>query len=104
MMGPFHRFRDPAHLDALLAEVRSSGISVKPDNGRAPLQAYWLRRGLGLVNASIGFQGHSVVYFGFGHPFNPLLWFWDRRLLRFIGHLFVANGSDLVDFETIAEQ
>jgi hypothetical protein len=104
MMGPLHRFRDSEHLDRLLAEARASGIKVRFDKKRASPGGFWFRRGLGLIYGGVGFGGcETVIYFGFGHPFNPLLWLADRSLLKCIEHVFVSNGAALVDLNSIAE-
>jgi hypothetical protein len=104
MMGPLHRFRGQQHLDKLLAEAQATGIKVKPDKKRAALEAFWFRRGLGLIHGSVWLGGsETLIYFGFGHPFNPLLWFADRSLLKSIQLVFVSNGSEAVDLNAIAE-
>ena len=104
MMGPLHRFRDSEHLDRLFAEARASGIKVRPEKTRGSPRGFWFRGGLGLIHCSVGFSGcETVIYFGFGHPFNPLLWLADRSLLKAIEQVFVSNGSALVDLSSIAE-
>lgn len=103
-MGPLHSFRDTQHLNELLTEVRSRGIKVTPVTKRSASEAFWFRRGLGLVHGGVGFgEMKSIMYFGFGHPFNPLLWYSDNRLLKSIQKVFTANGSEVVDVDGIAK-
>ena len=101
-MGPLHKFRGPHHLDKLLAEAQIVGIKVTPDKKGSSSEAFWFRRGLGLIHGSVGFVGcETVIYFGFGHPFNPFFWYSDNRLMKSIQHVFVSNGSESVGLSDI---
>jgi len=44
------------------------------------------------------------MYFGFGHPFNPLLWYFDGSLLADIERVLKANGSDNLDEMVFKEE
>ena len=49
-LGPFYSYRNDADLGRLMAAVRDAGVSVTPDTTSS--QAFWFRRGLGLVHGS----------------------------------------------------
>jgi len=89
-MGPLYSC-DDADIERLLAAVRAAGVRVTPDNSSA--DAYWFRRGFGLVHGSRWNGAKPVLYFGFGHPFNPFLWAADAKLLHAIEVVLEANGS-----------
>lgn len=95
MMGPLHRFRDNEHLKQLLDAASASGISIAEDDSADLPGAYWFRKGLGKVHGSVGTEDwESMMYFGFGHPFNPLLWHSDGTLLKRIETIFLSQGSE----------
>jgi len=88
----------------LAEKLGAAGVKVKPDMRGVPSKAFWFRRGLGLIHGTVGFCGdETLIYFGFGHPFNLLFWISDQRLLNFIQRVFISNGSAVVDLNTIAE-
>ncbi len=101
MMGPLLAYRDDAQLDVLLDALRAIGIEVVPHDASGR-PAFRFRRGWGLVRGSCWSAERSrpMLYLGFGHPFNPLLWRPDRRLLGEIEREFVANGSSRPDLAT----
>ena len=102
MMGPVLTFRDPSHLDRLLATASAAGIRVVT-GGASSGEAFSFRRGLGRVSAQHWPSlSEPALYFGFGHPFNPLLWAADGRLLRRIEGVFLANGSRRLSTEELA--
>lgn len=103
MMGPLLAYRDDVHLDRLLETTRAAKIEIVRDEAsRAP--AFWFRRRWGLVHGTCWRTDSSrpVIYLGYGHPRNLLLWPSDGRLLREIRQSFLANGSSTVDPETLA--
>lgn len=103
MMGPILTYRDEAHLERLFQALRSRKIRILRDEGsRGP--AFWFRRRFGLVRGSCWPDASPgpEMYFGFGHPLNPLLWPSDHRLLGEIRETFLANGSVRIDPEAEA--
>ena len=97
-MGPLHRFRDREHLEQLLDATVESGISITGDDRAKSPGAYWFRKGLGKIHGSLwAEERESMMYFGFGHPFNPLLWYSDRTLLKEIEAVFLSQGSERVN-------
>ena len=98
-MGPLYSCAD-ADTERLLAAVRAAGICVTPDGNFS--DAYWFRRGFGLVHGDRWDGAMPALYFGFGHPFNPLLWAADGNLLRAIGVVLRANGSKKLTLEEFA--
>jgi hypothetical protein len=102
MLGPLHKFRDAQHLKELLQKLREKGVKVTPDVKISTSEAFWFRRGLGLVHGSVGYgDTEGVLYFGFGHPFNPLLWYSDSRLLKSIQRALVSCESEMVEVSSI---
>ena len=103
MMGPLLAYRDDEHLDRMLEVIRGSNIEVLRD-GASRSSAFRFRRGRGLVRGSCWRTASPVpvMYFGFGHPFNPFLWPSDGLLLREIEQVFLANGSSRVNPEALA--
>ena len=92
MLGPFLTYDDEPHLELLLSAVRAAHIDVQPAPERR--SGFWFRRGWGLIHGTPSQDGsQSNLCFGFGHPFNPLLWPADRRLLREIKRVFLVHGS-----------
>jgi hypothetical protein len=102
-MGPLLAYRDDEHLDRMLEATSGSNIEVLRDKVSRS-SAFWFRRGRGLVHGSClrTVSSVPVMYFSFGHPFNPFLWPSDGRLLREIERTFLANGSSSVDAKTLA--
>ena len=94
MMGPLLEYRDGEHLDRLLLAARAVTIDVYPD-GAARRPAFWFRRGRGLVHGSCWDTKvpAPMIYFSFGHTFNPFLWTCDGRLLSEIEQVFIMHGS-----------
>jgi|GEM_PF-7129122 len=103
MMGPLPAYRDDEHLGQMLEALRGSNIEVLRD-GASRGWAFRFRGGFGLVTGSCWrtVSPLPVMYFGFGHPFNPFLWPSDSILLRVIEQVFLANRSSRIDPETIA--
>ena len=96
MIGPLFESYDSTHLERLINILIESGIKVKSD-----AKAYRFRRGLGLVQGVIGFgNSENSIYLGFGHPFNPFLWFFDGRLLKKIEEILLSNGAKKIDSDT----
>ena len=99
MMGPLLSFEDAHHLEQLLGLIRAEAIKVTPDRRNQNQPAFWFRSGWALVHASAWAQSawddssSRALYFGFGHPLNPLLWRSDARLLRRIESILNQNGS-----------
>lgn len=101
MEGPYLSYRDPEHLELLLAELRAAGVRVLLED-----RGLGFRRGWGRIHGWLWHPSSSprpVVYLGFGHPFNPLLWPADARLVREIQRVFLANGSHRIDPISIHE-
>jgi hypothetical protein len=98
MMGPLLTYQDDAHLDRLLAASFALGLQILPD-GTQQTRAFWFRRRFGLVHGTCwpAYESQPMMYFGFGHPFNPLLWQSDGHLLQEIEQVFLTNGSSRVD-------
>jgi|SRR6185437_16818497 len=96
-MGPLYSCDGHADIERLLAAVRGAGIRIASDPTSS--QAYWFRRGLGLVHGSYWGGTRHALYFGFGHPFNPFLWAADAKLLRSIEAVLEANGSRSLEVE-----
>jgi hypothetical protein len=89
-------------LDRLLGEIQSESINVEIIEKQALPKEFRFRRGYGHIHGSLGFGGcEPLVYFGFGHPFNPLLWFADWRLLKSIELFLRSNGSAIVNLKDI---
>jgi hypothetical protein len=85
----------------LLECAATWGIGVKPDC-RRDRRAFWFRRGLGLIHVSVwSKEDQTMLYLGFGHPFNPLLWYSDEVLLNSIQALFLAEGTEIVDLSSV---
>ena len=100
MIGRTHIYKDSEHLKMLLDKLRESGIEINPID-KTDLESYSFRSGLGRVYGSIGFGDvKTSIYFGFGHPFNPFLWFSDSKLLKQIQDVLLSNGSDKIKYET----
>ena len=101
MMGPLLTYGGDAHLERLLVALRASYFDIWPDK-TVHGTAFWFRRGWGLVHGSCRATEalQPTMYFGFGHPFNPLLWSADGRVLKELERVFLANGSSPVDLAT----
>lgn len=98
-MGPLYSF-DDADTARLLTAVRAAGIRVAPVPSSA--HAYRFRRALGLLHASVWDGERRALHLGFGHPFNPVLWAADAKLLRDIERVLRANGSRQLAIEEVA--
>ena len=97
-MGPLHRFRDREHLNRMISAIRGSGISVTDDRSANTIGTYIFRKGLGKVVGAIGAEEwESMMYFGFGHPFNPIFWYSDGKLLKQIESIFLSQGSERIE-------
>lgn len=97
MMGPLHRFRDQEHLTQLFDAIVESGISIAKDHSTISPQTYVFQQGLGKILGSVGTEEwESMIYFGYGHPFNPLLWYSDGILLKKIEAIFLSQGTGRV--------
>ena len=98
MMGPLLSYRDDEDLERLLSAVRVAGIDVAEEPAKENQRSFWFRRGWGLIHGTASTEWGEMsrtpaAYFGFGHPFNPFLWWADERLLRVIKRTFTRNGS-----------
>lgn len=94
MMGPLHSYRDSEHLASLIEAINFEGIRVEPFVEDTRRHGFNLKRGRAVVTASIGSgEWDSMLYLGFGHPFNPLLWRADSRLLCSVERILIAGGT-----------
>ena len=100
MIGPLLTYDDELHLERLLSAARIAHIDVQPDPERC--SAFRFRRGRGLVHGFRDWGAPGQLYFGFGHPCNPLLWSSDGRLLREIEQLFLTHGSRPITIDAAA--
>ena len=90
MMGPLLTYDGDLHLELLLNASRNAHIEVQPDFTYR--SAFQFRRGWGLVRGFRDWGAPGKICFGFGHPFNPLFWPADGKLLRDLEQLFLAHG------------
>lgn len=96
--GPFLTYANEPDLERHLATIRGHGIRIMElppsPTSRVGCREFRFQRRFGAVHGFTGGeQDKRWVYLGCFHPFNPLYWLPDSRLLAEIESIMVDAGS-----------